>query len=58
MRILNLRNVKNHYKCYVAPGVGTQDANCEEPERTSPSSWRFYVFNYTPFSDTMSDEKW
>ena len=23
-----------------ATGVGTQDANCEAPERTSPNSWR------------------
>ena len=38
-RILNLRNVKYNYKCYVAPGVGTQAANCEAPERTSPTSW-------------------
>ena len=40
IRILNLRNVKNHYKYYVAPGVGTQAANCEAPERTSPTSRR------------------
>ena len=26
-----------------APGVGTQDANCEAPERTSPTSWRRHV---------------
>ena len=45
IRILNFRNVKNHYKCYVAPGVGTQAANCEAPERTSPSSWRIHVLS-------------
>ena len=38
IRILNLRNIKNHYKCYVAPGVGTQAANCAAPERMSLSS--------------------
>ena len=29
-----------------APGVGTQDANCEAPERTSPTSWRSHVTEY------------
>ena len=29
-----------------APGGGTQDANCETPERTSPTSWRSHVTEY------------
>ena len=29
-----------------APGGGTQDANCEAPERTSPTSWRSHVTEY------------
>ena len=27
----------------MAPGGGNQDANCEAPERTSPTSWRRHV---------------
>ena len=28
------------------PVVGTQDANCGAPERTSPTSWRSHVTEY------------
>ena len=54
IRILNLRNVKNHYKCYMAPGVGTRDANCEAPERTSPSSWSIHVLSRENISLVLS----
>ena len=40
-----------------APGVGTQDANCEAPERTSPSSWRVHaslVSKITPVTITVT----
>ena len=38
-------------------GVGTQDANCEAPERTSPSSWSIHassVSKITPVTITVT----
>ena len=36
-------SIVENYSCDVAAGVGTQAANCEAPERTTPSSWRNHV---------------
>ena len=38
-------SIVENCSCDVAPGVGTQAANCEAPERTSPSSWRIHVLS-------------
>ena len=52
-------SIVENYSCDVAAGVGTQAANCEAPERMSPSSWcnpvkMGCVFNSATFSDNLA----
>ena len=43
--------ISEEHNVVTAAGVGTQDANCEAPERMSPSSWSSHVTGHDKITE-------